>query len=88
MHKRSSFDHEKEVRAVVWYRDPGTENPNLLESYPPGIPVKLNLNKLIDRVIISPTAAKWFVETVKAVTKKYDFLFPVTPSNLSLSPYL
>ena len=88
MHKRSSFEHEQEVRVVVWRRDPGTENPETLEAYPPGLEVKLDMSALVDRVIVSPTAPEWFVQVVADVTTRYGYAIPVAQSDLNLVPYL
>lgn len=87
MHKLKSFQHEREIRIVYWRRNPGTGNPNMLDGYPTGILVPLNVNKTIENIIISPTAANWFSETVKNVTRKYGIDIPILQSSLVRMSY-
>jgi hypothetical protein len=87
MHKLKSFEHEREVRIVYWKRDPGTEKPDLLDAYPPGIQVPININSAIESIIVSPIAATWFFDLVKNVTEKYGVELTVSQSSLALLPY-
>lgn len=87
MHKLKSFEHEREVRIIYWRRDPGTENPNLLDDYPPGMLVPIDINSTIESIIVSPVAATWFLDVVSSVTEKYGVNLTVTQSSLALLPY-
>jgi hypothetical protein len=62
MHKLKSFEHEREVRIVYWKRDPGTSDPELLEHYPMGISVPIDINFAIENILVSPEAGNWFLD--------------------------
>ncbi|WP_225691953.1 DUF2971 domain-containing protein [Thalassolituus sp. ST750PaO-4] len=87
MHKRKSFEHEKEVRAVI-QELPNTENGIAVgkENQLFGLDVKVNLNTLIKTVHISPTAPKWFADLVSNVASRYGLSAPVNQSLLYSEP--
>jgi hypothetical protein len=62
--KRKSFEHEREVRAVIGM--PPTRP--IIEN---GYSAKIDVPMLIDRVFVAPNSAQWFVEIVKSVMEKY-----------------
>lgn len=74
VHKRKSFEHEKELRAIIW-------EPTRKEKY--GIKVKINIEILIDGIYVCPDSPAWMCELVSTVCKKYDL--KVIPSQSSLS---
>jgi hypothetical protein len=97
MHKRRSFEHEHEVRAIL------TRWPLNLDPPPkegegersvidwdrptlPGVAVPVDIPALIQEVRIIPDAPSWFADVVQDVTRRYDFNFPVTPSELGGDP--
>lgn len=75
-YKRSAFEYEKELRAVI--RDEDIKAS--------GLPITVNPNELIDKVVISPLSQPWFADVVESVCKKYECDFYVEKSNLSLKP--
>ena len=75
-YKRTAFKHENEVRAI--FHEVGT----CLE----GMPVKMDLNIIIERVYISPSAPSWFAILVKRVMNKYGLNKPVEYSRLDEKP--
>jgi hypothetical protein len=78
VHKRLSFAHERELRAVVVKEAP-TECRGIL--------VNVTIPTLIETVFVSPQSPEWFVQLVEAVLKKYDFgEVPVTSSRLDDDP--
>jgi len=87
VHKRKSFEYERELRAIIqeWpttngkYDDKKKNEKN-------GKMVKIDINKLIGKVYISPTATEWFAELVSTITKKYGFNFKVEQSILAKDP--
>lgn len=87
MHKLKSFEHEREVRIVYWKRDPGTEDPDLLDTYPSGLQVPIDINSIIENIFVSPIAAAWFLDVVRSVTEKYGVDLTVSQSSLALLPY-
>ena len=92
MHKRSSFVHESECRAVMWCIGEGSWPEgipdHILNTFPPGMSIPINLESLITNVVISPTAPAWFKETVADLTKVYGYKFSVIHSTLTTKPYL
>ncbi len=88
VYKRKSFEHEKEVRLLacrfpivnVSYIDFSQEPIH------PGISLNVDLNKMIDKVYVSPEAPKWFAELTKNVISKYGYSFEVVQSDLNSSP--
>lgn len=78
--KRSAFSHECECRLIYWK----TVQDDSIECK--GVSIEVNLEILIEQVVISPRAEKWFVKTVEDFTTKMGFSFCVSQSDL-LNPY-
>ena len=76
-YKRKSFEHEREVRAVL-------SNYNTKAR---GILVPINIHMLIDKIYISPYAPKWFEEVVNSVMEKYEVMSPVVCSDMTQKPF-
>ncbi|WP_339868702.1 hypothetical protein [Pseudohongiella nitratireducens] len=75
--KRISFEHEKEVRALIHdYKN--TEAGKL---------VKCDLTELIEEIFLSPAAPSWFVNLVNDVNQKYEINLKVSESNLNAVPF-
>ena len=92
MHKHLSFKHEQECRAVIWRfgrKDwPGPIPDEIIDTYPDGVTVPVDLNSLVENIIVSPSSPEWFLETVSDLTNRYGYTFPVVRSELGLKPYL
>ncbi len=91
VHKRTSFAHEQELRAIIAVLSPmeltlrGKIRP--AKSAPrDGITVPVDLAILIDKIYLAPTSPKWLLELVKSVTKKYQLDKEVTQSSLDDVP--
>jgi hypothetical protein len=86
MHKRKSFEHEREVRAIIHDLPCGELfNYNKInESQGQHVPIALN--DLIVAVHVSPTAPVWFTDLVSQVTEKYELSVVVARSDLYSSP--
>lgn len=83
MHKRKSYEHERELRAVNWITpgdvtqvqqretgDPRT--PSLLPKPPEhGVWETLDLNCLIDRIYTAPAADHWLKDLVQRLCDRY-----------------
>ena len=83
MHKRESFRHEHELRALI------LNSQNIRETTQPlitGINVKVNLDKLIEKIYLSPQAPNWFKDLVKSITEKYHIDKPIESSSLDERP--
>jgi hypothetical protein len=87
VHKRKSFEHERELRAVFWEMHGVPEaQPYKAKIEPPGLWIDIDLPSMIETVRISPTAEPWLLGAIQEVTAKYDLHVPVTQSALAGSP--
>lgn len=88
VHKRISFQHEREIRAVMNDGEgifAGRAHDYV--SFPNGgenVPVVLD--KLVESVFVAPTATGWFEEIVRSLVGRYGFTFPVSKSRLGENP--
>lgn len=92
MHKGISFVHECEVRALIQNipeLEEGTVTPDMtINNTLTGTPVKIELDRLIEAVyVVAPNEQIWFVETVKAVMRKFGLNKHIYPSILGTEPY-
>lgn len=78
LHKRKSFEHEKEVRAIIKKLDETHRGF--------GTVVKADLGELIDCIYVSPTSPQWFYELVYKAIKRYNLAKPVIQSSLAEDP--
>ncbi len=80
VHKRRSFEHERELRAVVANMARGPA--------PPSMSFELDPASLIDTVYIAPTSPAWFRDLTAKVLERYG-LGHLTPqqSSLDASPF-
>jgi len=77
LYKRKSYEHEREIRGLMRRED----SLDFTEELP------VDLNQLINKVYISPTAPQWFSELVKSVVNKYGFEFDVAQSSITDEPF-
>jgi hypothetical protein len=88
VHKRKSFEHEKELRAIIQefrYKKNG-ELDWSKPSFDDGICARVDLGVLIDRIYLAPTSPKWLFELVKSITKKHKLDKDVLQSRLDDVP--
>jgi hypothetical protein len=80
--KRKSFEHEREVRILVWDPDKvGPPDPGT--SFPDGIELPVRLDDLIDALYISPEAPTWLSEHAVELLRRFGLPnLPVIQSNL------
>jgi len=86
MHKRKSFEHEKEIRAIVSKYPPGGLEDPPKETILDGIPIKVNIELLIQKIHVAPNAPTWFSDLVKGAVKRYGCDFEVIHSQMDSSP--
>lgn len=86
LHKRSSFRHEQELRAVIQVVLPGGAPLADAEPYADGLLVEAHLPTLIEAIHISPTADRWMSDLVEDVLRKYGLEVPVRRSSLASDP--
>lgn len=78
LHKRRSFQHEQELRAVLFRSHDANkmkleiDNPADTIKDSKGIPIPVDLDILIDKIYISPKAHIWFEKLVRTLLNKYD----------------
>jgi hypothetical protein len=91
MSKRKSFEHEREVRALISDRrimedlHLGTEHfPE--KSFPRGVHEKVNIHELIDKVFVSPKAPPWELELICDTVEKFGYRINVDKSDLFDAP--
>ncbi|ABB56793.1 hypothetical protein [Synechococcus elongatus] len=81
-HKRRSFAHEKELRAIMWTPEAIQDPDKILNS----VTVDILPSQLIQSVYVSPTAPRWFGELVDNVARRYSLEVPVIHSDLYNRP--
>lgn len=85
VHKRKSFEHERELRALV-ARSPKGDLLSDEDTIVAGVNIRVDLRELIERIYIAPGAPSWFAEVVEAVVRLYGHSFSVESSQLGARP--
>jgi hypothetical protein len=90
MHKRKSFEHEKELRALIWTPQHGkndlTDPSKNKFKDTPGLYVPVDIKALIQAVFVAPTADRWFADLVSSLTRRFDLNLTVVKSRLTDLP--
>lgn len=88
MHKRKSFEHEHEIRAID-NQSPKGPLPMEKGLAPPefGVWCNIDLHELIERIYIAPSSPAWFRDLVEKFTIRYDFKIDVIKSSLDDEPF-
>jgi hypothetical protein len=88
VHKRKSFEYEKEVRAVImkWPTDDQTGLDFSRNTIEHGLLMPVDMDMLVERVYVSPDSPSWFTSLVSSVVQKYGFNYEVTQSHLNQQP--
>jgi hypothetical protein len=88
MHKRQSFEHERELRAIRQdFVSNGEEIDLTQERFPDGgevVPVRLDT--LIERVYVAPGLPSWMFELVQSIAARFDVDAQVAQSALDAEP--
>ena len=92
-HKRKSFEHEREVRLILWTHS----SPNQLLTYGrqldrsddahrpfphAGHPVRVDTRTLLEAIYVSPRSPEWFRSLVSRVLKRYGIATEPVRSSL------
>jgi hypothetical protein len=97
LYKRNSFEHERELRAIVqeiplkrvknqW--DKYEYHPDMSEkgvTYGKAIPIELG--HLVERIYVSPASPTWVKEVIESLIKKYRLKKPIIQSELIKDPF-
>jgi hypothetical protein len=87
VHKRKSFEHEREVRAVITKWPTGETGFDFAqETIEYGLKLRLDLERLIENIYVAPSAPNWFSGLVSAVVQRYGYSFSVVHSRLNEQP--
>jgi hypothetical protein len=88
MHKRMSFEHEHEVRAVIQDMSSAYEIYGNKKDVPlvPGLLIPVDLEQLVESVYVAPEAEEWFAKLVEKLVRRYGREWPVRYSDLSRDP--
>jgi len=83
VHKRKSFAHEQEVRALVSRWGGIDFSQDTIEH---GIQIRVDIDKLVERIFVAPSTPTWFADLVTAVITRYGHKFEVVHSRLDEDP--
>jgi hypothetical protein len=93
--KQKSFEHEKEVRGMIQIQI-HPSNPNLVFSpdyverlkteLPSGISAKVNVQRLVQKVYVSPLAPAWFEVLVRNASTRAGLANVISKSDLIHDP--
>lgn len=78
LHKRKSFEHESEVRAII------KKLSNKNKGH--GKMISVNLDSLIEKIFVSPNSPEWFLDLVTKTVSRYKLNKPVIQSSLADDP--
>ena len=80
-HKRTMFEYEKEVRAVLW-----APLSIPLEDSPSGFYLEVDVDQLVQTIRVRPGTPEWERLAIEAVIKKYGLGMKVAPSEIDATP--
>jgi hypothetical protein len=89
VYKRIQYSEESELRAIIPGRIPPEGGPvdELVAQSPPGIPVPVDLDVLLQEIRVYPGAPSWFHATIAAVAERFRLSCPVTASEVDGIPF-
>jgi hypothetical protein len=79
LHKRKSFEHEKELRVIHAPFD----SKDVCQY---GVYIPVRVSTLVESVCVAPFAPEWFGDLVRSVAKKYSAKLRVVKSALDADP--
>jgi len=87
MHKRKSFAHEQEVRALVSKWPTSEKGIDFTrETIEHGLQIKVDIETLIERIFVAPSAPTWLADLATAIITKYGYKFDIVHSQLNENP--
>ena len=81
VHKRKSFAHEQELRAIMQDYSP------LRDAAPEGIQRAVDISSLVEAIYVAPTGMAWFKELVEETVRRFELDIPVHQSALDAEPF-
>jgi hypothetical protein len=90
VHKRKSFEHEQELRALIMKFPESIGNGTNFKTAPDvfdrGEYVDVDLGVLVENVYVSPTTQDWFKNLVESIMNKYGLSKSPVRSDLDAAP--
>ena len=87
LYKRKSFEHEREVRAMMQTIPFMDARANVFEdNLEAGTYFDVDLSRLVHEVVVSPFAGEWFLDLVRSVASRYHLEAQVNRSPLAEAP--
>lgn len=84
VHKRLSFAHENELRAIFWSHE--SVNKHLIDENATSVTIDIVPEELIKAIYVSPKAPRWFGDLVEQLIKRYSLDILVVRSSLYERP--
>ena len=85
MNKRKSYEHEQELRAVVWTRADPPHRFNMTNGND-GMIVPIILSNVVREVLISPYSKPPLTDVAQGLVKNFDLRVPVRQSEVNSAP--
>ena len=79
MHKRSEFEHEKEIRALIVKRRTEASGRT-------GFKVGIDIGTTVETVRVQPTTPAWIRDAIERLLERYGWGIKVIPSDIDLKP--
>jgi len=90
MYKRKSFEHDREIRCLIWTPQHGKNDPTNPEDNKykdiEGIYVPVQLDVLIEKIYLAPTAPEWIHELLESLVGRLGPQKEVVFSRLASVP--
>jgi hypothetical protein len=81
-----SYEHEKEIRAIIQDINFHKQTLAEAESNPTGKLIKVDLTKLVECIYVDPYCPEWFFSIVKGICSKYELNVEIRKSDLAKDP--
>jgi len=84
LHKRSSYEHEKELRAIIVKLPPSgsTGLDFSQQTIDDGVLIHVDVPLLVQSVYVAPNAPSWITSLIQSLVNTYGFDFPLVASPL------
>lgn len=88
LHKRRSFEHEREVRAIIQGLplDDGDRFDFEKDSWATGMPIAVSLTTLVEAIYVAPTSPDWLLDLVDRMQRRLGYDFQVRQSDMKQDP--
>jgi hypothetical protein len=88
VHKRIAFQHERELRSVIWSEDgsKGIDVKRFENVGGRGLVVPVDLYSLIQEIVVSPEASDMLLEVVQKLAQNYKVRAIARKSNVTAGP--